>query len=91
MNDTVKSAWRRAPRLNEFADFFERTASGLEGAPDYGAPIASADLLQFDLDCLTYADTHRRLWGNLSITTLPASPIGWRRSVVLLLQHSGFA
>ncbi|CAM3784330.1 class I SAM-dependent methyltransferase (plasmid) [Agrobacterium radiobacter] len=63
MDDKVIDAWRRAPRLNEFADFFERTASGLEGAPDYGAPAAEYDLLQFDLDCLIYADTHRRLWG----------------------------
>jgi hypothetical protein len=63
MDDTVKDTWRRAPRLNEFADFFEKTASGLAGTPDFGAPIASAELLQFDLDCLTYADTHRRLWG----------------------------
>ncbi len=63
MDGKVIDAWRRAPRLNEFADFFERTASGLEGAPDYGAPAAEYDLLQFDLDCLIYADTHRRLWG----------------------------
>ncbi|MBM7324790.1 class I SAM-dependent methyltransferase [Agrobacterium sp. S2] len=63
MDDTVKDTWRRAPRLNEFSDFFEKTASGLAGVPDFGAPTASAELLQFDLDCLTYADTHRRLWG----------------------------
>lgn len=63
MDGKVIERWRRAPRLNEFADFFEKTASGLEGAPDYGAPVAELDLLQFDLDCLTYADTHRRLWG----------------------------
>ncbi|MBW9069913.1 class I SAM-dependent methyltransferase [Agrobacterium pusense] len=63
MDNTVKNAWRRAPRLNEFSDFFEKTASGVEGAPDYGAPAASTALLQFDLDCLTFADTHRRLWG----------------------------
>ncbi|WP_107677858.1 class I SAM-dependent methyltransferase [Agrobacterium sp. LAD9] len=63
MDDKILNAWRRAPRLNEFADFFEKTASGLSGAPEYGAPAASADLLQFDLDCLSFADTHRRLWG----------------------------
>jgi hypothetical protein len=63
MDRKVIDAWRRAPRLHEFTDFFERTASGLEGAPDFGAPAAEPDLLSFDLDCLTYADTHRRLWG----------------------------
>lgn len=63
MDGKVINAWRRAPRLNEFTNFFERTATGLEGAPDFGAPIVEQDLLQFDLDCLTYADTHRRLWG----------------------------
>ncbi|EJN05982.1 class I SAM-dependent methyltransferase [Phyllobacterium sp. YR531] len=56
--------WRRAPRINSFATFFERTASGLEGAPDLGRPEPAMDLLSFDLDCMMFWDTHRRLWGH---------------------------
>ncbi|MDS7598466.1 class I SAM-dependent methyltransferase [Agrobacterium tumefaciens] len=63
IESAIIDAWRRAPRLNEFTNFFEKTSRGLEGAPEYGAPVADPNLLQFDLDCLTYADTHRRLWG----------------------------
>jgi hypothetical protein len=55
--------WRLAPRLNAFADFFERTASGVEGAPDLGPPTADPALLSHDVDCLSFADTHHRLWG----------------------------
>ena len=57
-------AWRKAPRLNSFATFFEQTASGLGGAPDLGRPEPEMDLLSFDLDCMTFWDTHRRLWGH---------------------------
>ncbi|MEJ1117016.1 class I SAM-dependent methyltransferase [Phyllobacterium sp. CCNWLW109] len=56
--------WRRAPRINSFAAFFERTASGLDGAPDLGKPEPAMDLLSFDLDCMLFWDTHRRLWGH---------------------------
>lgn len=62
-NKTIK-AWRKAPRLNSFATFFEQTASGLGGAPDLGRPVPQMDLLSFDLNCLTFWDTHRRLWGH---------------------------
>lgn len=57
-------AWRKAPRLNSFATFFEQTASGLGGAPDLGRPEPEMDLLSFDLGCMTFWDTHRRLWGH---------------------------
>lgn len=57
-------AWRRAPRLNAFADFFEKTASGMSGAPDLGNPEPDMGLLSYDLDCMTFWDTHRRLWGH---------------------------
>ncbi|WP_337271095.1 class I SAM-dependent methyltransferase [Oryzifoliimicrobium ureilyticus] len=57
-------AWRKAPRLNSFATFFEQTARGLGGAPDLGRPEPEMDLLSFDLDCMTFWDTHRRLWGH---------------------------
>ncbi|NTH16691.1 class I SAM-dependent methyltransferase [Agrobacterium rhizogenes] len=57
-------AWRKAPRLNSFATFFEQTASGLGGAPDLGNPEPVMDLLSFDLACMTFWDTHRRLWGH---------------------------
>lgn len=57
-------AWRRAPRLNSFATFFEQTASGLGGAPDLGKPTPEMALLSFDLDCMTFWDTQRRLWGH---------------------------
>lgn len=59
----VIEAWRRAPRLNEFAAFFEATASGIENQPDIAVPNVDRDLLADDLDCLIFADTHRRLWG----------------------------
>ena len=57
-------AWRKAPRLNTFADFFEKTASGLAGAPDLGKPEPEMGLLSHDLNCMTFWDTHRRLWGH---------------------------
>ncbi|MEZ2223392.1 class I SAM-dependent methyltransferase [Rhizobium sp. RCC_161_2] len=57
-------AWRKAPRLNSFASFFERTASGLGGAPDLGKPEPEMELLSFDLACMTFWDTHKRLWGH---------------------------
>lgn len=58
------NAWRKAPRLNSFASFFERTASGLGGAPDLGKPEPEMELLSFDLACMTFWDTHKRLWGH---------------------------
>ncbi|MGM4985939.1 class I SAM-dependent methyltransferase [Rhizobium sp. OK494] len=57
-------AWRKAPRLNSFATFFEQTASGLGGAPDLDRPEPEMGLLSFDLACMTFWDTHRRLWGH---------------------------
>jgi tRNA (cmo5U34)-methyltransferase len=63
IDSKVISTWRHAPRLNAFANFFEKTASGLEGAPELGAPMLAEDLLSYDLECLIFADTHRRLWG----------------------------
>ncbi|WP_168878885.1 class I SAM-dependent methyltransferase [Rhizobium sp. P28RR-XV] len=64
VDQQTMESWRNAPRLNSFAAFFERTASGLEGAPDLGRPEPEMDLLSFDLDCMTFWDTHRRLWGH---------------------------
>ncbi|CAH0343214.1 class I SAM-dependent methyltransferase [Rhizobium sp. CECT 9324] len=55
--------WRQAPRLTSFADFFERTASGKGGAPDLAKPQPDMSLLDFDLDCAVFFDTHRYLWG----------------------------
>ena len=60
----IMEAWRNAPRLNSIAGFFERTASGLESAPDLGTPEPRMNLLSFDLDCMTFWDSHRRLWGH---------------------------
>ena len=57
-------AWQKAPRLNAFAPFFERTARGLGGMPDLGTPEPDLSLLEFDLDSMVFWDTHRRLWGN---------------------------
>lgn len=62
-NKTIE-AWRKAPRLTSFATFFEKTASGLGGAPDLATPAPQMDLLSFDLDCMIFWDTHRRLWGH---------------------------
>lgn len=56
--------WRNAPRLTTFSTFFERTASGQGGAPDLGRPEPDLSLLDFDLDCAAYGDTHTRLFGN---------------------------
>lgn len=56
--------WRNAPRLTSFAAFFERTASGAGGAPDLAHPQPDMSLLDFDLGCSLFADTHRRLWGH---------------------------
>ncbi|AYD05276.1 class I SAM-dependent methyltransferase [Neorhizobium sp. NCHU2750] len=55
--------WRSAPRLNDFAAFFERTAAGQGGAPDLGEPHIDLGLLDFDLEATVFADTHKRLWG----------------------------
>jgi tRNA (cmo5U34)-methyltransferase len=55
--------WRNAPRLTSFATFFERTARGEGGAPDLAQPQADLSLLDFDLDCAVFADTHARLSG----------------------------
>ncbi|MGO6747603.1 class I SAM-dependent methyltransferase [Rhizobium ruizarguesonis] len=62
-NKTIE-AWRSAPRLTSFAAFFENTANGRAGAPDLARPEPEMDLLSFDLDCMTFWDTHRRLWGH---------------------------
>ena len=59
----VITQWRNAPRLTSLADFFERTASGLGGAPDRAAPTVDLGLLDFDLECAIFSDTHRGLWG----------------------------
>lgn len=64
VNSTTIEAWKRAPRLNAFASFFERTASGIDGAPHIGAPEPEVDLLAHDLDAMVFWDTHRRLWGH---------------------------
>ena len=55
--------WRNAPRLTSFAPFFERTASGRGGAPDLAQPQPDLSLMDFDLDCAVFADTHTRLFG----------------------------
>lgn len=60
--DTIER-WRHAPRLTSFAAFFERTASGQGGAPDLAQPRPDVSLLDFDLDCVVFADTHARLSG----------------------------
>lgn len=60
--DTIER-WRNAPRLTSFAPFFERTASGQGGAPDLARPQPDVSLLDFDLDCTIFADTHARLSG----------------------------
>jgi tRNA (cmo5U34)-methyltransferase len=60
----IIDAWKKAPRLNAFASFFERTASGKGGSPDLGIPEPEMNLLSYDLDCMTFWDTHRRLWGH---------------------------
>ncbi len=59
----VIEQWRNAPRLTSLAEFFERTASGLGGAPDRAVPTVDLSLLDFDLDCAVFSDTHRSLWG----------------------------
>ncbi|WP_246661181.1 class I SAM-dependent methyltransferase [Rhizobium sp. ERR 1071] len=64
VNRQTIEAWRKAPRLNAFAPFFERTARGLGGMPDLATPEPDLSLLEFDLDCMAFWDTHRRLWGN---------------------------
>jgi tRNA (cmo5U34)-methyltransferase len=56
--------WRHAPRLTSFFDFFEQTARGSANQPDLDIPLANVELLGFDVGCLTFWDTHRRLWGN---------------------------
>lgn len=59
----VIEQWRNAPRLTSLAEFFERTAGGQGGAPDRALPAADLGLLDFDLDCAVFSDTHRSLWG----------------------------
>lgn len=59
----VIEQWRNAPRLTSLAEFFERTASGLGGVPDRAIPTVDLGLLDFDLDCAVFSDTHRSLWG----------------------------
>ncbi|CAN7646554.1 class I SAM-dependent methyltransferase [Pararhizobium sp. LjRoot238] len=56
--------WRNAPRLTAFAPFFERTATGLGAMPDRNIPEPDMRLLEYDLECMTFWDTHRRLWGH---------------------------
>ncbi|GAB1584063.1 class I SAM-dependent methyltransferase [Phyllobacterium phragmitis] len=56
--------WRNAPRLNSFAAFFEQTARGLSNMPDLAKPAPDMNLLEFDIDCMAFWDTHRRLWGH---------------------------
>lgn len=63
MDTELLQRWRNAPRLTDFAAFFERTAAGQGGAPDLGEPRIDLGLLDFDLECAVFADTHRRLWG----------------------------
>ncbi|SFB64626.1 hypothetical protein SAMN03159496_06515 [Rhizobium sp. NFR07] len=63
MNSEIINQWRRAPRLCAFAEFFEQTARGTANQPDMGKPYADEVLLGKDVDCLAFADTHRRLWG----------------------------
>ncbi|XUY29924.1 class I SAM-dependent methyltransferase (plasmid) [Agrobacterium sp. rho-8.1] len=59
----VIEQWKNAPRLTSLAEFFERTASGLGGAPDRAVPTVDLGLLDFDLECSVFSDTHRSLWG----------------------------
>ncbi|MDL2408651.1 class I SAM-dependent methyltransferase [Rhizobium calliandrae] len=56
-------SWRTSPRLTTFSTFFEQAARGLAGAPDLAPPLPDMSLLDFDLDCLVFWDTHRHLWG----------------------------
>lgn len=63
MDPVVINQWRKAPRLNAFAEFFEQTATGAANQPDIAQPVVAPDLLGYDFDCLTFYDTHRRLWG----------------------------
>jgi len=66
--------WGNAPRLNEFAVFFERTASGQGGAPDLALPEIDLGLLDFDLEAAVFADTHRRLWGSFDFHYFASIP-----------------
>ncbi|MBD8689482.1 MULTISPECIES: class I SAM-dependent methyltransferase [unclassified Rhizobium] len=59
----VIEQWKNAPRLTLLAAFFERTASGLGGAPDRAVPTVDLGLLDFDFECSVFSDTHRSLWG----------------------------
>ena len=52
---------RNAPRLPAFAPFFERTASGLGAMPDRNIPEPDMRLQEYDLECMTFWDTHRQL------------------------------
>lgn len=55
--------WKKAPRLNAFANFFEKTASGETGMPDLGTPLPDLNLLSNDQDCVAFWNTHQSLWG----------------------------
>lgn len=66
--------WHNAPRLNDFAAFFERTAAGQGGAPDLAEPIIDLGLLDFDLEARVFADTHRRLWGPFDLHYFASIP-----------------
>lgn len=63
-SDKIIEEWRKAPRLNSFASFFNNTAAGKAGSPDLKEPAPDQHLLQNDLDCLVFWDSHRRLWGH---------------------------
>ncbi|OLP59639.1 hypothetical protein BJF93_11220 [Xaviernesmea oryzae] len=54
--------WKRAPRLNAFAAFFEEAASGRTGRPDLGEVMPDINMLGADIECLTFLDSQSRLW-----------------------------
>ncbi|WP_320200604.1 class I SAM-dependent methyltransferase (plasmid) [Agrobacterium sp. rho-13.3] len=64
VDSAIVEAWKKAPRVNLFASFFETTASGLGGMPDLGKPVPDFDLLSHDLDCMTFWGTQQTLWGH---------------------------
>lgn len=63
MNNSKLEAWRRAPRLNSLAHFFDATAGGVSGTPSK-VPEPDMALFDHDLDSCVFWDTHRRLWGH---------------------------
>lgn len=64
VNPQTIEQWRKAPRLNAFASFFNNTASGISGAPDLKEPAPDKSLLQHDIESLVFWDSHRKLWGH---------------------------